>query len=339
MVAGAATSLPIGVYRGSVLDLSQIQAYEAFLDMPAGVTVDFVLAFMVDRPVSWADFERGALQSHTNGPAGPASATDWGPLLGPRRLMLGVPACAMGTTWAQEAAGANDAHWTALGSNLIAAGLGGAVLRIAREMNTGYAWAVTPANAADHIAGWQHIVNLLRALPGAAFKSCWNPIIGQGSFGPSAGVESCYPDHGTVDVIGLDVYDWGYTAADETIRAAADQQAFFASQLTMWDGLNGWRSFAQSRNLSLCFPEWGLKLWGTGQSGASGYTGGGDNPYFIQRMAAFMKATGNPGDPLAMSALWEDTGMGVSDPDSLPARRVAVPAARARFLYEFGYGG
>lgn len=331
---GANTSLPIGVYRGSVPDLSGIQAYEAFLSMPMGTTVDFVLAFMVDRPVSWADFENGMLQSRTNGPAGTAKAADWGPLMGARRLMLGVPACAMGTTWAQEASGANDAHWTALGTNLISAGLGNSVLRLAREMNTGYAWAVTPANANDHINGWQHIVTLLRGLPGSQFKFCWNPIIGQGAFGPGAGVESCYPDHGTVDVIGLDCYDWGYAASNETIRPLADQQAFFASQLAMWDGLNGWRNFAAGRNLSLCFPEWGLKLWNTGKD----YNGGGDNPYFIMHMAAFMKATSDPADPLAMAALWEDTGMGVFDPDCHPSRRVAVPQARAAFLSAFGYG-
>jgi hypothetical protein len=327
MTAGANTDLPAGFYPGPVVAPDRLAAYETFLNRQ----VEYVLAFMVDRP-NWAEFEGAILQSRTNGPGGYASAPDWSALLGTRRMMLGVPACAMGTTWKDEAAGVNDAHWAALAIRLVAAGLGNAVLRLAREMNTPYAWGVTPATAADHKAGWIHITQVMKAVPGAGFKFCWNPIIGQGSFGPSAGVESCYPDAGTVDVIGLDVYDWGYTAQAETIRTPAEQQAFFTSQLTMWDGLTGWRTFAASRNLSLCFPEWGLKLWGAGST----YNGGGDNPYFIQHMASFMKAGSDPGDPLAMQALWEDTGMGVFDPDDHPARRIEVPNARAMHLREFG---
>ena len=333
MPAGANSSLPIGVYRTAAPDLGAVQAYESFLNPVGSGQVDYVLAYMADKP-TWAQFEAATLQSGTNQPAGAHTAAEWGPLLGNRTLMLGVPACVQGTTWAQEAAGVNDAHWTALATTLVTAGLGNAVLRLARELNTGYAWKVTPATANDHAAGWRRIVAVMKAVPGFACKFCWNPMIGQGNFGPGAGVESCYPDQGTIDVIGLDCYDWGYTTANETIRTLAEQQAFFASQLAMWDGLNGWRNFAAGRNLSLCFPEWGLKLWGA----AASYNGGGDDPYFIAHMASFMQSMGS-GDPLAMHAFWEDAGMGVADPDDHARRLVAVPQARAAFLSSFGGRG
>jgi hypothetical protein len=38
-----------------------------------------------------------------------------------------------------------------------------------------------------------------------------------------------------------------------------------------------------------------------------------------------------------MSAMWEDTGMGVMDPDEARSRLVPVPRSRQAFLGEFGY--
>jgi beta-mannanase len=156
----------------------------------------------------------------------------------------------------------------------------------------------------------------------------WNPMIGQGNFGPNAGVESVYPGDNVVDIIGLDLYDgWGYPGG-EVIRTAAQQQAQWNSYRDQWDGLTGWRNLAQSHGKPLAFPEWGLQLWNSGGT----YVGGGDNPLFVAEMAAWMKNAS-----AFMHAFWEDPGMGVADPDSLPRRRVAAPAARAEFLAAFGY--
>ena len=52
----------------------------------------------------------------------------------------------------------------------------------------------------------------------------------------------------------------------------------------------------------------------------------------IQEMAAWLLDTG-----AWMHGLWEDPGYGVADPDDSPARRIAVPNARAAFLQAFGY--
>lgn len=330
MTAGACTPLPIGVYRGSAPDITKIQAYEAFLMngslLPAPVTVDYVLAFMADTP-SWADFERGALQASTNGPAGTFAATDWAPLLGTRQLVLGVPACVQGTTWAQEASGVNDAHWVALAQNLVNGGLGGCVLRIAREFNENwYKWTVNPGNATAFASGYGHIVNVMHNA-GFTGKFMFNPYLGQGSMGPGQGVENAWPGDSVVDVIGLDFYDGGYPSG-EVIRSVAQQQAAWNTMRDQWDGLTGWHSLAMTHRKPLAYPEWGLHLW----NDAGLYIGGGDNANFIREMAAWMKDTG-----VFMQALWEDTGMGVSDLDALPSRLVAVPQARAAWLGAFGY--
>lgn len=323
--AGEDTLIPIGVYRGASPDIGAIRAYEAFLGMPPGTTAEYVLAFMADSP-AWPQFEAAMLQSSTNGPAGSHSAAEWGPLLGNRTLMLGVPACASSTSWADEASGRNDAHWIALTATLVRAGLGHSVLRIAREFQGGWPWKVTQANAADHRAGYAHIVGIMRQA-GFTGQFMWNPYIG--TFSPPSEVVNAYPGDMWVDVIGIDFYDGGYPVQpDPEPRSAAQQQAVWNSFRDQWDGLTGWQSFAQAHNKPLAYPEWGLGLWRSGGS----YGGGGDNPVLIREMAAWIKYT----SPY-MHALWEDPGMGVADPDNHPRRIIAVPNSRAAFLEAFGY--
>jgi Glycosyl hydrolase family 26 len=321
----AGLQVPIGVYRGDTPDLDPITAYEGFL----GGTVDYVLVFMADSP-TWAQFEAANLQATTNGPAGTMTAGDWAPLLGTRTLMLAVPACCGGTSWADEAAGANDAHWAALARNLASAGLGTCALRIGRELNgSWYRWQVNPGNAADYRAGYTRIVSVMR---GAGFTGMfvWNPYLGQGTMGPSHGVESAYPGDAVVDVIGLDIYDgnWsGVYPGQWDLVTTAQQRTVWDGMLTEWDSLRGWWNLALSHGKKLCFPEWGLRLWK--DSGV--YHGGGDNALLVREMGEFIS-----GCAAWMHALWEDVGMGVSDPDDSPQRLVPVPQARAAFLRSFG---
>lgn len=336
-VAGPDTTIPIGVYRGAAVDIATVEAYEQFVGIPQGQTVRYVLAFMPDSP-SWPQFEQAILAATTNGGAGRTPATAWAPLLGGRKLMLAVPACVQGTTWADEASGANDAHWRALAQTLTEGGLAGSVIRIGREFNGGwYRWSVSTSTSSgnyykNYQAGYAHVVGVMKAA-GFSGTFVWNPYLGRGTMGPSLGAETCEPAGGVVDVIGIDLYDGpnGNYPPGEQIRSAAQQQAAWSSyhDTGTWDGLMGWRSLALSRGKPLCYPEWGLRLW----NDAGVYKGGGDNAIFVNEMAAWMKDTG----PF-MHAFWEDTGMGVADPDDSPQRLVAVPQARQAFLEQFGWG-
>ena len=326
----------IGVYRGAAVSIAPVQAYEKFLGMPYGATVGYVLAFMADNP-SWSQFEQAILASSTNGPPGAASATAWAPLLGSRQLMLAVPACCQGTTWQQEASGVNDAHWTALAKTLVSGGLGGCWLRIGREFNGGwYRWSVsTSSSSGNHYpnyqSGYAHVIDVMKAA-GFTGKFMWNPYVGQGTMGPRMGVEKCEPSQSVIDAIGIDIYDGpcGSYPAGEVERTPAQQQAFWSTvhDSTRWDGLIGWHNLAVHQGKSLCYPEWGLRLW----NDAGVYKGGGDDAILVTQMAAWMKDT----KPL-MHAFWEDPGMGVADPDNYPSRLVPVPHARQAFLGEFGY--
>ena len=322
---GPAASLPAGVYRGPKVDVTAVEAYEAFLGHPVG----WVLAFAADTPASWAQFETATLAASTGGPAGTQTAGDWVPLLGGRNLMLSVPACCFGSTWATEGSGVNDQHWAALARNLATAGLGGCALRIGREFNGGwYRWKVTPANSAAYLTAYPRIVSVMRNA-GFTGPFIWNPYIGQGTFGPNAGVENVYPGDGCVDVIGVDLYDGPSPSypAGEVIRTPAAQQAVWGTFLNQWDGLTGWRNLAVSHGKPLAYPEWGLRLWNDGAL----YQGGGDNPFFVGEMAAWLLDTG-----AWMHGFWEDPDRGVADPDGNPGRQVAAPEARLAFLGAFG---
>jgi hypothetical protein len=331
-VSAPGASIPIGVYRGRGCGISAIGVYENFI----GRQVQKVADFMAEQPTSWAQFENGNLTST-------ADVSVWQGVLGQRQLALGVPACcgasagSGGKTWADEANGVNDAHWKALGNRLIAVGLGGALLRIGREFNGNwYPWQVAEGGQASYIAGYSHVVTVLRGLPGAAFRFCWSPTLGVGNL-TAKGTESCYPGDAYVDEIGVDVYDWtqknsagaqiypGNAAGTTT----AQQQQVLDIMLTQWDSLRGWYSLALSHGKPLSFPEWGLVLWKTG----SRYLGGGDNAVFVRAMADFICGCSLSG----WHAMWEDPwGAGVCDPDTKPGRPIPAPMSRAAFLGAFG---
>jgi hypothetical protein len=324
-------AIPLGVYRGRGCGIGPINTYETFL----GRTVDYVLDFMVEAPTTWAQFETGLLTGST-------TIAAWTNQLGSRKLVLGVPACCMGTTWATEASGANDTHWKNLGNALVAAGLANAVLRIGREFNgSWYPWKVVEGNQTNYINGYTHIVNTLKTVTGQAFRFNWNPYLGVGNL-TSRGTESCYPGNAVVDEIGLDVYDYNTgaypTVASSVASAVAAagitanlQRQVVDTMLTEWDSVRGWYGFALSKGKPLVFPEWGLRLW----RDANVYKGGGDNAELVRAMYLFMKGMSQTG---TWAAMWEDPalgGMGVSDPDTNPNRQVPTPMARATFLRYF----
>jgi Glycosyl hydrolase family 26 len=331
-VSTPGASIPIGVYRGRGCGMPAINAYEAFI----GRDVQLVVDFMIEEPTTWAEFEKASLTSSTD-------VSVWQNVLGQRRLALGVPACcgastgSGGKTWTDEANGVNDAHWEALGNHLIGLGLGNAVLRIGREFNgSWYPWQVKEGGQASYIAGYSHVVTVLRRLAGADFRFCWNPTLGQGNL-TKKGAESCYPGDGFVDEIGLDVYDWtqknsagteiypGNAAATTTVQ----QHEVLDILLTEPDSVRGWYSLALNHAKPLSFPEWGLVLWKTGTK----YLGGGDNAVFVRGMADFMSGCSLFG----WHAMWEDPwGAGVSDPDTKPGRPIPAPMSRAEFLEAFG---
>jgi hypothetical protein len=325
-MSGFAAHLPIGVYRGAGCGITAINQYEDFI----GGEVNYVLDFMPDSP-TWEQFENGQLGDNHGLSQNDVSV--WaGGVLGNRKLVLAVPACVQGTTWAQEGGGTNDAHWLALGNRLINLGLGDSVIRIAREFNGWwYPWKVTNCTVHQYIAGYSRAVWLMKNLPGANFKFDWSSYIGVANLN-QAGVGAAYPGDDWVDFIGVHAYEGDWTGIYDLgyVRTLEQQaQSWRVNVLNVLWGLKDWKGFAIQKNKPLSFPEWAPRLWNE----SDGYHGGGDNPYFVESMGNWMKNLPN----FAYHAFWEDpfSCNGVMDPDNEIRRSVAVPAMREEFLRWF----
>jgi hypothetical protein len=341
-----------GVFRGSCGGRLQnadnsstagagILAYEAWL----GHDVSYVIDYITTVPTTWAQFENAYCDQ--NDPTFKyISQWDWLSQPGRWTMMLGVPTCCGVTTgsgartWAQEAAGDSDEHWTALGNNLVSWGMGNAVLRIGREWNGNwYNWSPckTGDSISEYILGNMHIVDVLREVPGQSFQFMWNPTLGMvsGESGSNAEATKWYPGSNYVDIVGLDYYDFSsnsnYPTQTHTPygnRSAASQAANFNYVYNQDDGFLGWINFAKWVGKPFALPEWGLELWLSGGN----YSGGGDNDYFINQMASICKGT-------SMQAMWEDTGEGLYDTDSCPRRTSGLTVDASRNLYLEKFGG
>ena len=88
--------------------------------------------------------------------------------------------------------------------------------------------------------------------------------------------EETYPGDEYVWGVGPDFYDrhWNY---EDGVNNPQDAEASWQHKLTVTEGLQYYRDFAQQHNKELIFPEWGLwKRWDMN-------TGGGDNPLFVEK--------------------------------------------------------
>jgi beta-mannanase len=175
-----------------------------------------------------------------------------------------------GGSLAEAASGADNAHWAALGNNLVAAGLSTVVLRIGWEFNgTCYPWWVkSAAAAADYAEAWRQIVGTLKAVPGQHFGFDWAPTINPGGIDPAL----AYPGDAYVTDIGISAYDW-----NERPNPTAAQR--WSDLVNNGDGLAWQANFAAAHNKPIAFAEWGL-AYNDADPGA----GGGDDTLFIQNM-------------------------------------------------------
>jgi len=155
-----------------------------------------------------------------------------------------------------------------LAQSLVAAGQGNAILRLGWEFGGGWnLWAVkTLTDAANYAAYWRQMVTTMRAIA-PSLKFDWNPVCGSQPVDP----EAAYPGDAYVDYIGVDVYDQSW------ITNYSDPVARWSDFLTTQWGLTCHRDFAAAHGKLMAFPEWALALRTDGH-------GGGDDPYFIQRM-------------------------------------------------------
>ncbi len=180
--------------------------------------------------------------------------------------------------------GAYDEHFRRLARNLVAGGQQDAILRLGWEFNLkGWKWSTD--NPKEFIRYWRHIVLAMRSVPGGEdLKFDWNPNVGETPYAANL----YYPGGKYVDYIGIDVYDVSWDEETYPYGADCDATCREIRQEAVWErllnghyGLAYWSEFARTKDKPMSIPEWGL--WNR----PDGH-GGGDNPYFIKQMHAFI---------------------------------------------------
>lgn len=187
-----------------------------------------------------------------------------------------------GSPWSLEecATGAYDRHWTDLGRNLVANRLPATVVRPGWEFNgSWYRWSAANGKAAAFRGCFQRLVSAMRAVPGGRFTFDWSPNLGPSNM-PA---ELAYPGDAYVDVIGPDVYDLSWTWYPTPVGTSLSQARESAwSWIARGDhGLSFWSAFAAGHQKPLEIPEWGVTARSDGH-------GGGDNPFFVDKMMTFI---------------------------------------------------
>jgi hypothetical protein len=274
----------------------------------------------------------------------------------PYTLVWGVPMVPCGgpatqcqtnvTDYNLVASGGADSYYKTLATNLVAGGFGSSYIRIGWEFNASWmGWSICNQSgtgatswAKDFVPAFKNIVTSMRSVSGANFKFIWNPDDGSASSCPGVHLEDYYPGDQYVDVIGLDVYDGvGQTVSSNATRWndllngvngggwAAEKPESISGQTFKGYGLDWIAAFGKEHSKQVAIPEWGL-FKTTDQSG------GGDDAYFVNQMAAWLKT--NDTGP----AIYWNYGGGNMPLDIPNYTSGATPNATAAFKTAFSSG-
>jgi Glycosyl hydrolase family 26 len=221
----------------------------------------------------WASWEKPWFVVHVNPDLNWAKWKDADPTH--RRLVITqnfFPASVNKTAWRRRgAAGAFVGHAKALARNLVAAGLGDSVIRLAHEANgTWYADSVgaTKRDFALWREMWRKTAIAMRSVPGAHFKFDWcinavtRPIP----------LSDYYPGDDVVDIVGIDAYDAGVPAGQPRWSTIYDRPF----------GIKDLLDFAKAHGKPLSIPEWGI-------AAKSAFQSGGDDPAYINGIARVVR--------------------------------------------------
>ena len=304
-LAGAAqaraNTVPVGLYTGPG-NVARNSSFSTWLGEPVPYATDYV-----PYTNGWTtDFDPTWLLNA------------WGPWVNAvsgRRLVLGVPLLENGYAgqFSQESAGAFDQYFRGLGQQLVSHGLANTIIRLGYEANNPKIgpWQATD-NPAGFISAYRHIVGVLRDVTGSNFAFDWTANAGLTPNKPLNSLASFYPGDDAVEIIGLDVYDFGGSAN-------ITPQQRWNDLLTEQFGLRDQKAFAAAHGKPVSFPEWGLyAVQSTPYPG-----GGGDDPYYIDHMADWF-ATSNTAYQSYLD--WNWGGGVLSD----------YPNAQARYHSDFG---
>ncbi|MFG3495172.1 glycosyl hydrolase [Streptomyces sp. NPDC047886] len=289
--AGAVTSPPLGVYVGPG-KTAVVNDFQTWLGRSPVAATDYV------DPSENTQWNQYAMTYWG----------DWKRAEAGRRFVLGLPLLPKGGNFADGLSGRYDRQFQDLADMMIENGLGDSVVRLGYEGNNRIIgpWQGTDDPAA-YRAMFRRVVTLMRARAGAAFQFDYNMAVG--AAGKVTSFETLYPGDAYVDIVGLNIYDvwWQHPGATPAER--------WNHTLTTRMGVNDFKAFAAAHDKPVSYPEWGLYRKG------DSYAGGGDSPYFIDRMAELVR------DARYQAYFNLDWGGGTLD---------EFPEGKARYKLRFG---
>jgi hypothetical protein len=275
----AAVPAGLGVYRWDApTGPANVDGFSQWLGKP----VDFAMAFEAND--SWDNIDGAAWQ------LGPWS--QWVRAQSGRNMMLAVPLLPLsGATLDACGAGQYDVRWANLANELTYYGLHWAYLRLGWEMDGGwYSWGAPQGSGkeASYAACFRRVVQVMRQTqPANQWKFVWNPTT---AWWAASYLGSVWPGDAYVDVVGIDIYDQSWVANTYPYPSICDAACRLARQQTAWNDLS-WklttlRDFGLAHGKPMGIPEWGVAIRPDGH-------GGGDNPFFIQKMSDFIRERTN----------------------------------------------
>lgn len=220
------------------------------------------------------------------------------------------------------AAGTNNTWWANYGTSLVNAGWhdGRTIIRLNWESNlTGNPYAFNKPNAATFVQAFKNVVDSVKSTaPKTKFSLCVNKS------NQISGI-NIYNDIYTpllnyLDLITLDWYDHGPAQVDTaSFNTAANQSP----------GGTDMAAFCRANGKKMWLDEWGVSR---GDS-AAGWPGGGDNPFFIQKMWDWINANL---DVVAGETTYNDPGAPSTLNHVLYPRNSGNPNASDKYLSLWG---
>ncbi|WP_231861348.1 MULTISPECIES: glycosyl hydrolase [Frankia] len=173
------------------------------------------------------------------------------------------------------ARGEYDGQWKKLGSFLVAHGRGDSIVRIGWEFNGTFMYWHTDADATTFRTCFQKISAAIRSTD-PQVKIDWTFNAHNSPVPTGNSPWSAYPGDEYVDYVGIDAYDHFPPSKDD---------ATWNKQCEDVNGLCYVIRFAREHGKKVGVGEWGV-------ASCSG-DGGGDNPFYIQKMFETFKAAGD----------------------------------------------
>ena len=306
----------LGAYSGCV-NIEATKALEHYLGRPLAFVHDFV-----PTGEDWSRLYRQdyAFAQHWTRPGSPYLD----------RMYLSVPLLVQRdttkvdgpgppTTLAHAASGHYDKHYEALGRQLVDVGLGSARIRIGWEMNdmpgpagplANWSAGTTRDGDRNFVLAFRRMVEAMRSVPGQSFKFVWCPAI-VSNWSPALGrridPERCYPGDRYVSIIACDVYDrrWAHNTSAR-VRWADIASARYGNVTSLaWferfvrpghkrQNNDGSHHVGHGHAAPGARKPLGLGEFGTFRKPGErpGQRDGGDNPYFLHELAAWMDGLG-----------------------------------------------